>query len=92
MKLRFPVSLLVNAQKKLKGVATPKIIKETLENKLQALSIKAADNKKEEETVNVTVTDTSKLTKYNNPNAYKPAENGAFKMLAGDVYPRIQPR
>lgn len=76
--------LIGQCSKELKGVATPKIIKETLENKLQALSIKAADNKKEEETVNVTVTDTSKLTKYNNPNAYKPAENGAFKMLAGD--------
>ncbi len=75
--------LIGQCTKELKGVATPKIIKETLEQKLEALSAKASIDNTSEEVVESTEIDTSKLTKNDNENSYKPSKNGEFLMVGG---------
>ncbi|WP_365904696.1 Asp-tRNA(Asn)/Glu-tRNA(Gln) amidotransferase subunit GatB [uncultured Ruminococcus sp.] len=69
--------------KALKGVATPKIIKEILENKLKELSAGSAEKTEEAETEN-NVIDASKLTKYENSNKYVPNSNGNMLMIGID--------
>lgn len=69
--------------KALKGVATPKIIKEILENKLKELSAGSAEKTEEAETEN-NVIDASKLTKYENSNKYVPNSDGNMLMIGTD--------
>lgn len=69
--------------KALKGVATPKIIKEILENKLKELSAGSAEKTEEAETEN-NVIDASKLTKYENSNKYIPNSDGNMLMIGTD--------
>lgn len=70
--------------KQLKGIATPKVVKETLEAKLAASKVnaKAIDNSNEEE--NIVEIDTSKLTKYKNEKSYKPNEKKTYRMIGGN--------
>ena len=68
--------------KALKGSATPKVIKETLENKLSAITEKANSNDEVKSEI-TTENDITKLTKYNNKNVFSPAKNGKFSMLGG---------
>lgn len=70
--------------KELKGAATPKVIKETLEAKLKALSLKVKNTDNSDEIQEVSEVDISKLTSYKSENAYKPTENGTFKMVGGE--------
>ena len=67
--------------KALKGVATPKVIKEILDNKLKALSATASENKKEDAAQEQTEA-TSKLTVYANKDKYIPAANGSLVMVS----------
>ncbi|SDA27338.1 aspartyl/glutamyl-tRNA(Asn/Gln) amidotransferase subunit B [Ruminococcus sp. YE71] len=67
--------------KSLKGVATPKIIKEVLEQKLEAASAGAAvevETAEEEQG-----RDLSKLTKYTNPDKYVPSKDGDYMVMVG---------
>ena len=70
--------------KELKGLATPKIIKETLEAKLKSLSEKIEISNTDNNVDEVTVTDTSKLTLYKNEGAFKPQEKGSLRTLKGE--------
>lgn len=69
--------------KALKGIATPKIIKEILENKLKELSASSAEKTEEAEIEN-NVIDASKLTKYENSNNYVPNSDGNMLMIGTD--------
>lgn len=67
--------------KALKGTATPKVIKEVLENKLKALCSGNNEQKStDEENVN-TVIDASNLTKYENSEKYVPSADGDMLMV-----------
>ena len=70
--------------KALKGVATPKIIKETLEEKLKVASEKIKISDVSDDVLETAVTDTSKLTLYKNKNAYRPSEKGTYRVLEGE--------
>ena len=67
--------------KALKGVATPKIIKEVLESKLKAAAASAASDAEKKEDVKDNVIDTSKLTKYENADKYVPENDGKMLMI-----------
>lgn len=67
--------------KALKGVATPKIIKEILESKLKAAAASAASDAEKKEDVKDNVIDTSKLTKYENADKYVPENDGKMLMI-----------
>ena len=67
--------------KALKGVATPKVIKEILDDKLKALSADAATAKSEEQSEEQTV-DISKLTAYVNEDKYVPEKKDNFVMVS----------
>jgi len=70
--------------KALKGIATPKIIKEILENKLEEASVET-----QEKIGNVaaesSVIDASRLTKYENTDKYTPAVDGDMLMIGTDT-------
>ena len=67
--------------KALKGVATPKIIKEILESKLKAAAASTASDAEKKEDVKDNVIDTSKLTKYENADKYVPENDGKMLMI-----------
>ncbi len=76
--------LMGQCNKQLKGQATPKVVKDTLESKL-----KAAQNvvKVEEKTSNEEKTeefDISKLTLYKNNSSYKPQEKAGYRVVGGN--------
>lgn len=70
--------------KSLKGVATPKIIKEILENKLKSLADSHVDTKKSDEKGGEVTADTSKLTKYENKDKFVPVSDGDMLMIGTD--------
>ncbi|MDO5125614.1 MAG: Asp-tRNA(Asn)/Glu-tRNA(Gln) amidotransferase subunit GatB, partial [Ruminococcus sp.] len=76
--------LMGQCTKALKGVATPKVIKEMLEEKLSKIvatvETQTADDSKTE-----SKSDTSKLTAYENDNAYKPKADGNMLMVGTDT-------
>ena len=75
--------LMGQCNKQLKGIATPKVVKETLEAKLAQASVNTEacdDSKNTEETSEF---DTSKLTKYKNEKSYKPNEKKNFRVIGG---------
>lgn len=74
--------LMGQCTKALKGVATPKVIKETLEAKLKNAA--ASTVKKEEQVSESNVIDTSKLTKYENSDKYLPENDGKLLMIGTD--------
>ncbi len=69
--------------KELKGVATPKVIKEALEAKLKSASVKVDNALTSADANAVFEADTSKLTKYKNADAFKPAGDGSILMING---------
>lgn len=71
--------------KALKGVATPKIIKEVLENKLKAAVAQSGEHEVKKEEVVETVIDSSKLSRYENENKYTPEKDGDMLMIATDT-------
>jgi aspartyl/glutamyl-tRNA(Asn/Gln) amidotransferase B subunit/nondiscriminating aspartyl-tRNA synthetase len=78
--------LMGQCTKALRGICTPKTIKETLEQKLQALPTDAletaacAESSKETEAVNG-----ENLTRYQNANAYTPHVKNKIMQISGDV-------
>lgn len=68
--------------KALKGAATPKIIKQALEEKLAAAS--AGAQTKEQKNEEEETFDISALTPYENPDKYSPSENGGLLMVGTD--------
>lgn len=76
--------LMGQCTKALKGSATPKVIKEVLEAKLNRASGEAAQEEKSkgEEAAE---TDISKLTVYSNDRKYVPDRDGDFLMLDGET-------
>lgn len=70
--------------KALKGVATPKIIKEVLEKKLKSLCDGAGGTASEKQDTKENVIDTSKLTAYVNDNKYQPYSDGDMLMVTTD--------
>lgn len=67
--------------KALKGAATPKVIKEHLENKLN--SLKPEQEEASEESNKDTEKNTDALTKYKNESSYKPQQSDEFFSLVG---------
>lgn len=67
----------------LKGAATPKVIKEALENKLKN-AVAAPSEKPAEQTEEDNTIDTSKLTKYENTKKYVPQSDGKLLMVGTD--------
>lgn len=71
--------------KSLKGVCTPLHTKEILTKKLESLKAGFVDHEEQTEQEIVKI-DTSKLTKYENPNKFVPREDkNSFVMCGGDV-------
>ncbi len=75
--------LMGQSTKALKGVATPKVIKETLEAKLAAISVQS-ENSSEEKIDDNALVDISKLTKYENKNKYQPSGEDRMLMVGTD--------
>lgn len=75
--------LMGQCTKALKGVATPKVIKEALENKLKNASVESTETQ-EEQSEQDNIIDTSKLTKYENTDKYVPKSDGKLLMVGTD--------
>ncbi len=75
--------LMGQCTKALKGVATPKVIKEALENKLKNASVESTETQ-EEQAEQDNIIDTSKLTKYENTDKYVPKSDGKLLMVGTD--------
>jgi nondiscriminating aspartyl-tRNA synthetase/aspartyl/glutamyl-tRNA(Asn/Gln) amidotransferase B subunit len=77
--------LMGQCTKALRGAASPKDIKEALEQKLSVLSAQsdtgAAENTEEENTAE----SASKLTDYHNPTAYRPASREGVDQISGST-------
>ena len=74
--------LMGQCTKALKGAATPKVIKEALEAKLNSAPAEtaAAEEEKAEEALEI---DTSKLTKFENKHKYVPESDGKYLLVGG---------
>ncbi len=70
--------------KALKGIATPKIIKEKLEQKLAQFAAGLSDTDKQSEQQEETVIGTDKLTKYVPADKFVPRADGNFVMVSTD--------
>lgn len=70
--------------KALKGMATPKIIKEILETKLKAAAENAGAKAEEKNDNQNEVIDTSKLTVYENKDKYSPKSDGTMLLIGTD--------
>ncbi len=75
--------LMGQCTKALKGVATPKVIKEALENKLKNASVESTETQEEQAEQDNTI-DTSKLTKYEHSDKYVPRSDGKLLMVGTD--------
>lgn len=75
--------LMGQCTKALKGVATPKVIKEILEDKLKNAAA-SAEVKSEIVEESDSIVDISKLSKYANPDKYIPENDGKMLMIGTD--------
>lgn len=75
--------LMGQCTKALKGVATPKVIKEILEGKLKNAAA-SAEVKNEIVEESDSIVDISKLSKYANPDKYVPENDGKMLMIGTD--------
>ena len=71
--------------KALKGVATPKIIKEMLEEKLNKIAAQSGSKDSAKEETKENIIDASKLTKYENKDKYVPGKDGDMLMIGTDT-------
>ena len=73
-------SLMGQCTKSLRGVCTPKLIKEELEKKLASLTVKNSTEEVHEKEV-VHEESLDELTSYSNPNSYKPSVKNSIKQI-----------
>lgn len=74
--------LIGQCSKALKGVATPKIIKDTLEAKLAQADV-TIENDNSDNEISEAAADTSKLTKYSQNDMYVPKDEGNSFLMVG---------